>query len=508
MSAPLPRDYNAAVDFIDGHVGAGRASKRAFVDDERALTYGELAEGVARVGSALLGLGVLPEQRVAMCMLDSVDFPCVFWGAIKAGLVPVPLNTLLTTPDYAFMLRDCRARALVVSDALHDKVAPAAAASPYLRHLVRTSELPALLAAAAPQLDAAATCPDDVAFWLYSSGSTGAPKGAVHLHANLTATAELYGTGVLGVREDDVVFSAAKLFFAYGLGNGMTFPLRAGATAVLLGERPTAAAVMRTLKVHEPTIFAGVPTLFASILSDESLDRAAGSPRLRVSISAGEALPRHVGERWRERFGTDILDGIGSTELLHIFLSNRHGDVRYGTSGKPVPGYELRLVDPNGEPVAEGEEGALWVRGPSACAGYWNQREKSLATFHGPWTRTGDRYTRDADGYYTYGGRDDDMLKVGGIWVSPFEVESALGAHSAVLEAAVVGHADDEGLVKPRAFVVLKTAGDASEALAGELKAFVKGRLAPYKYPRWIVFVTELPKTATGKIQRYKLRAG
>jgi benzoate-CoA ligase family protein len=267
---------------------------------------------------------------------------------------------------------------------------------------------------------------------------------------------------------------------------------------------------MRTMKVHEPSIFCGVPTLFASILASEASDRAAGSPRLRVSISAGEALPRHVGERWRERFGTDILDGIGSTEMLHIFLSNRHGDVRYGTTGKPVPGYDVKLVDASGEPVADGEEGALWVRGPSACAGYWNQREKSLATFHGPWTRTGDRYTRDADGYYTYAGRDDDMLKVGGIWVSPFEVESALAEHDAVLEAAVVGHPDDEGLVKPRAFVVLKTPVEPAtlDVLAAELKAFVKGRLAPYKYPRWIVFVRDLPKTATGKIQRYKLRAG
>ena len=508
MSAPLPRAYNAAADFIDRHVPEGRGSKRAFVDDDRALTYAELAEGVARAGNALLGLGVGPEQRVAMCMLDSVDFPCVFWGAIKAGIVPVPLNTLLTTADYAFMLRDCRARVLVVSDALHDKVAPAAAACPQPLRVVKTSELPSLLAAASLELDAALTCPDDVAFWLYSSGSTGAPKGAVHLHANLVHTAELYGTGVLGVREEDRIFSAAKLFFAYGLGNAMTFPLRVGATAVLMAERPTVAAVMRTLKQHAPSIFGGVPTLFASILADESLDRAAGSPRLRVSISAGEALPKHVGERWRERFGTDILDGIGSTEMLHIFLSNRHGDVRYGTSGKPVPGYDVKLVDASGEPVADGEEGALWVRGPSACAGYWNQREKSLATFHGPWTRTGDRYTRDADGYYTYAGRSDDMLKVGGIWVSPFEVESALAEHDAVLEAAVVGDADDEGLVKPRAFVVLKTPDAASDALADDLKAFVKGRLAPYKYPRWIVFVSELPKTATGKIQRYKLRAG
>ena len=347
-----------------------------------------------------------------------------------------------------------------------------------------------------------------MAFWLYSSGSTGAPKGALHLHSHLAQTAALYGSGVLGMREDDVVFSAAKLFFAYGLGNAMTFPMHVGASAVLMAERPTPAAVMRVMKELEPTIFCGVPTLFAAILADASLGPGQGSPRLRVSISAGEALPKHVGERWRERFGTDILDGIGSTEMLHIFLSNRHGDVRYGTSGKPVPGYDVKLVDDSGEPASDGEEGSLWVRGPSSCTGYWNQRERSLATFHGPWTRTGDRYVRDADGYYTYAGRADDMLKVGGIWVSPFEVESALAAHDAVLEAAVVGHADEEGLVKPRAYVVLKDRGAASAELADELKAFVKERLAHYKYPRWIQFVDELPKTATGKIQRYKLRDG
>jgi benzoate-CoA ligase family protein len=515
----VPRAYNAAVDFVDRHVAEGRGAKVAFVDDGGSLTYGELAERTARVAGVVRALGVAPEQRVMLCLHDTRDFPCVFFGAIRAGAVAVPVNTLLTTDDYAHMLDDSRARALFVSDALWPKLAPAvgAARRPPRVVVVRSPTIAAgadggghprledLLASAAPMQDAEDTCADDVAFWLYSSGSTGAPKGAMHLHSHLVQTAALYARGVLGLREDDVVFSAAKLFFAYGLGNAMTFPLHVGATAVLLADRPTPFATVRVLRERAPTIFGGVPTLFAAILADESLTH--GSPRLRASISAGEALPRHVGERWKARFGTDILDGIGSTEMLHIFLSNRHGDVRYGTSGRPVPGYDLKLVGDDGEPVADGEEGSLWVRGPSSCVGYWNQREKSLGTFHGAWTRTGDRYVRDGDGYWTYAGRSDDMLKVGGIWVSPFEVESALAAHDAVLEAAVVGHPDADGLVKPRAFVVLKPGRAGSEALVAELKSFVKDRLAPYKYPRWIEIATELPKTATGKIQRYKLRA-
>ncbi|MFI5302736.1 MAG: benzoate-CoA ligase family protein, partial [Polyangiales bacterium] len=339
------------------------------------------------------------------------------------------------------------------------------------------------------------------------SGSTGKPKGALHLHGSLQFTAAHYAHAIVGLTQDDVVFSAAKLFFAYGLGNSLTFPFSAGATAILMAERPTVAAVMRRMKEHEPTIFCGVPTLFASILADEGNTRARGSSRLRVSTSAGEALPRHVGERWRDRFGTEILDGIGSTEMLHIFLSNRHGDVRYGTTGKVVPGYDLKLLDDDGELAGDDVEGSLWVRGPSSCTGYWNDRARSVATFHGPWTRTGDRYVRDANGYWTYCGRADDMLKVGGIWVSPFEVESALAAHDAVLEAAVVGHADEDGLIKPKAYVVLKDRSHASPALADALKAFVKSTLAPFKYPRWIDFLDELPKTATGKIQRFKLRA-
>jgi benzoate-CoA ligase family protein len=514
----FPRRYNAAVDLVDRHLAEGRGDRVAYRDDRAAITYRELAERVNRAGNALLALGVQPEQRVVLLMLDTIDFPAVFLGALKVGAVPVPVSTLLTAEDVRYVLEDSRARAVIVSDALFPKLAAAQAgtllkptiliaSSPHGRgDQAAPAMLDEHLARASTSLEAAPTTPDDVAFWLYSSGSTGAPKGTLHLHAHLVRTAVFYAQRVLGIREGDVVYSAAKLFFAYGLGNSLTFPLSVGATAVLTADRPTPDVVGRMMREHRPTIFCGVPTLFASLLADPAFARGGVSPALRVSTSAGEALPRHVGEAWRDRYGTDILDGIGSTEMLHIFLSNRTGSVRYGTSGTPVPGYELKLVGDDGEPVADGEEGSLWVRGLTAAASYWNNRERSLATFHGPWTRTGDRYVRDADGYYTYSGRADDMLKVGGIWVSPFEVESALSAHASVLEAAVVGQQDQDGLVKPKAYVVLKGSVAGSEELIEELKRHVKDRLAPYKYPRWIEIVPELPKTATGKIQRFKLR--
>ncbi len=514
----FPPVYNAAVDLVDRHVAEGRGERVAFIDDRGSYTYAELARRVDAAGHALLGLGLEPEQRVLLLLLDTIDFPAVFLGAIKAGLVPIPVSTMLKPADYAHYLRDSRARAVVISDALLPSLDVALSDRPRtLRHVVVASSplggpahahprLEDLAAQATGPLEAAETSPDDVAFWLYSSGSTGAPKGAVHLHAHPARTASLYGQGVLGIRPDDIVYSAAKLFFAYGLGNALSFPLSVGATAVLCAERATPAVVARVMRAHRPTIFCGVPTLFASLLADEGFAKEGVSPTLRVSLSAGEGLPRHLGEAWQARFGTAILDGIGSTEMLHMFISNRPGDVRYGTTGKPVPGYDVKLVGEDGEPVPDGEEGSLWVRGPTACAGYWNQRARSLETFHGPWTRTGDRYSRDEDGYYTYSGRSDDMLKVSGIWVSPFEVESALSAHPAVLEAAVVGAPDPDGLIKPKAFVVLKAGHAGSAALEGELKAVVKDRLAPYKYPRWIEFVAELPKTATGKIQRFKLR--
>ena len=522
----LPREYNAALEFIDANLAKGRAEKTAFIDETGRYTYGALAERANRAGNALRALGAGLETRVLMCMLDGIDFPAVFWGGIKAGCVPIPINTLLTTEDYAYLLRDSRARIAVVSEALLDRFAPALADQPHVERVVVAedatsdrgrgtaagSEAPGyerladLLASASARLDAAPTTCDDVAFWLYTSGSTGTPKGSMHLHRDLIATAEHYGVATLGIREDDVVHSAAKLFFAYGLGNGMTFPFYVGATAVTLPGRPTPDAVTALLREHRPTIFYGVPTLYGAMLAQPSGEGGAGPSRLRLAVSAGEALPAEVGAAWEERFGAPVLDGLGSTEMLHIFLSNREGDVRYGASGKAVPGYALKVVAETGEPAAPGEIGELWVSGGSSAIAYWNQRERSVETFHGPWTRTGDKYVVDEDGYYHYRGRTDDMLKVGGQWVSPFEVESALLGHESVLEAAVVAAEDEQGLVKPRAFVVVREGVRAGPELAAALQEFVKGRLAPFKYPRWITFADALPKTATGKIQRFKLR--
>ena len=349
---------------------------------------------------------------------------------------------------------------------------------------------------------------DETAFWLYSSGSTGMPKGVMHVHSSLKGTADTYARQVLSIQEDDIVFSAAKLFFAYGLGNAMTFPMAVGATAVLFPGRPTPDSVGEVLATHQPTIFCGVPTLYAAMLAAAAGGSIPGTGRLRQCVSAGEALPPDIGDRWKAVTGVDILDGVGSTEMLHIFLSNAPGSVEYGTSGVAVPGYEVQLVDEEGNGVGDDEVGEMLVRGETSASGYWNQRAKSRATFMGEWTRTGDKYTRRPDGRYIYCGRTDDMFKVSGIWVSPFEVESALINHHAVLEAAVVPQNDAEGLAKPKAFVVLNAGVDRSnpDALFEELKEHVKSEIGQWKYPRWINFVDDLPKTATGKIQRFQLR--
>ena len=499
----IPREYNAAVDLVGRN--ASRGAKAAFIDDTGTCTYAQLAERVDRAASALRGLGLERENRIAIAMLDNADWPAIFLGAIKAGIVPVALNTLLTPSDYEYQLKDSRSRALFVSEPLLKSFEPIRSKCPDLKHVV--SDIKGFIASGAPKAQAAPTTRDDMCFWLYSSGSTGAPKGTVHLHSHLILTAELYARGVLGMRESDVIFSAAKLFFAYGLGNSMTFPMALGATTALMAERPTPDAVFKRLTEKKPTIFFGVPTLYAGMLASPNFpDRK--DLNLRICVSAGEALPPAIGNGFQQRTGVEILDGIGSTEMLHIFLSNRPGEVRYGTTGKPVPGYQVRLVDDQGNVITKpGELGELQISGPSAALMYWNQRERTKTTFQGPWTRSGDKYTVDEQGYYTYGGRSDDMLKVSGIYVSPVEVEAALITHEAVLEAAVVGVEDEQKLVKPKAYVVLKPGSSPSDSLKSQLQQHVKDKLAPYKYPRWIEFMSELPKTATGKIQRFRLRS-
>lgn len=509
----VPRHYNAAHDLIERNLRAGRATQIAYVDDSSLCTYGELADRVDRCAGALLGLGLQMEQRVLLCMHDSIEWPVAFLGAIKAGIVPVAINTLLRTADYNYVLRDSRARALIVSPALLEAFTPLLDKLPLLEHVIVAGDgvsghlSLAQLTRDAPALrDPAPTTCDDMCFWLYSSGSTGAPKGTVHVQSSPIHTAELFGRQILGLRSDDVLFSVPKLFFAYGLGNALSFPLAAGATTVLMAERPTPDAVFARLLEHRPTVFFAVPTLYAALLASPDLPpRERFTPR--ICVSAGEPLPVEIGRRWTQRFGVEIIDGIGSTEMLHIFLSNRPGSVKYGTTGRAVPGYALRITDENGQEVALGEVGELQVHGPTSALHYWNNRDKSRATFQGHWVRTGDKYRQDEEGRYVYEGRSDDMLKVSGMYVSPVEVESALITHPAVLEAAVVARQDDDDLVKPLAFVVLQPGQEAGADLAEELKRHVKSHLAPFKYPRWIEFVGELPKTATGKIQRFKLRA-
>jgi benzoate-CoA ligase len=513
MPSPPPERFNFAQHLLDAN--AQRAGKVAYIDDTSRLTYGDLADGVRRFAGALRELGLRREERVLLLMHDNVDWPVAFLGALYAGVVPVAVNTLLTATDYAYMLQHSRAHAVFVSAALLPMLQAAMQQAAHEVRVVVVSgghaagadvEFGELLARSVPLAAPAPTGAHEPAFWLYSSGSTGRPKGAVHTQANLYWTAELYGKAVLGLNESDLCFSAAKLFFAYGLGNALTFPLSVGATVLLMAERPTPDAVFKRWVDRKPTVFYGAPTGYAGMLSSPKLPGRA-EVALRLCSSAGEPLPRQIGERFTQHFGCHIIDGLGSTEMLHIFLSNRPGDVRYGTSGKPVDGYRVELRDEEGRVItAASEIGELYVDGPSAALMYWAERPKSRDTFQGAWTRTADKYLRDEDGYYVYTGRNDDMMKVSGQYVSPFEVEAALVEHPSVLEAAVIGISDADGLTRPKAFVVLTPAKEPSDGLADELKQFVKGRLAPYKYPRLLEFLPELPKSATGKLLRAKLR--
>jgi 4-hydroxybenzoate-CoA ligase len=508
------RYYNAAADFVDRNVAEGRGDKTAFIDPARNVTYAELLDGVSRVGPMLERFGVEREDRIALILLDTVEFPLLFWGAIRAGVIPVLLNTRLTPDQYRYLLEDSRAKLAFVSTALLPLVQEGAKGVDSLKQIVVVGggpdslpHLNTLLAGVNAQSEPAKTCADEVAYWLYSSGTTGMPKGVMHVHSTPRTVAKAAGEKRIGIREDDLIFSAAKLFFSYGLGNAVICPMWAGATTVLYPERPTPQTVFETLRGYQPTMFYAVPTLYAAILGDNECTPETGSQRLRLCFSAGEPLPAHIGEMWRARFGIDIVNGVGSTEMGHLFLTNLPNAVEYGTSGVPVEGYDLRLVDEKNKDVDDGEIGELLVRGASAASGYWNQRARTRHTFEGEWTRTGDKYLRRADGVYTYIGRTDDMFKVSGIWVSPFEIEAALVEHGSVLEAAVVPAEDKDGLVKPRAFVVLRDGSlGQNRALYEELKVHVKRSVGPWKYPRWIEFVESLPKTATGKVQRYMLR--
>ncbi len=509
-----PERLNAAEVLVDAHLAQGRAEKTAILSGERAISYRQLAEAVNRFGHALLELGVRMEERVAFVLPDSPEWAYVFFGTIKMGGVAIPLNTLLTSKDYEYLLNDCRARVLVLHASLMDRIGPIRDRLRHLDHVIVVGGPPAwelgfdaLMERAHPCLEPADdTVRDDVAFWLYSSGTTGVPKGAIHLQHDMLVAADAYARDTIDLRTSDVSFSVARLFFAYGLGNGLYFPLRTGGTTVLMPERPVPENVFAAIDRYQPTVFYSVPTSYAALLHTAEKTGRKDLGRVRMCVSAGETLPRHVFLRWRERFGVDILDGIGSTEILHIFISNRPGQTKPGSTGQIVPGFEARIIDEAGVDLPAGHVGTLLIKGDSIAAGYWNQHETTQRTFRGEWIDTHDKFMVDHEGYFWYAGRADDMLKVSGQAVWPAEVEGVLQGHAAVLESCVIGAADDEGLLKVAAYVVLKDGRQPSSELAHEIEEFVKANTSPHKYPGAVIFVDTLPKTANGKIKRYEMR--
>lgn len=511
--AELPDKFNAAAWLVDRHIAEGRGEKTAIYYEDQVITYADVSREVNRVGNGLKKLGVRVEDRVLLLMFDCPEFVASFFGAMKIGAVPIPTNTLLKQHDYEYLLNDSRTRVAVVSEGLVDQIRAIRPRLEYLEHLVVVGQAGEtelayrdLVGSESTELAPAQTSKDDAAFWLYSSGTTGFPKGTVHLHHDMIVSSELYGQGVLGINEQDITFSVAKLFFAYGLGNALYFPFSVGAATVLYPNRPEPTGIFKVLNRYKPTLFFCVPTAYAGMLQFAENNDFGDLSSIQACVSAGEALPKAIFEAWKNNFNLIILDGIGSTEICHIFISNRIDDYKPGSSGKVVPGYEAKIVDENGQHLADGEIGTLWVKGDSIASCYWNKHEKTKETFLGSWINTSDKYYRDKDGYFWYIGRSDDMLKAGGIWVSPIEVENTIMEHPSVLECGVIGASDGDSLVKPKAYIKLKDGYTGSEELIKEIQQFVKTKIAPYKYPRWVEFVDEMPKTATGKIMRYVLR--
>ena len=512
MKDNLKNEYNAAFDLIDRNL-KDYAEKIAFVDDNTSITYKELFINIQKVSHILLDLGLKKGDKVILCAYDSIYYPICFLGAIWSGIIPICINTMLPKKDIKYMIEDSESNAVITSpdllntfeiikEEINEKfliICDTHINDKYLsiQNLLKTNKNKVI--------KPATTYENDVCFWLYSSGSTGSPKGTLHIHKNIISTANTYAREVLNISSSDICFSAAKLFFAYGLGNALTFPMSVGATSILISSRPTPDLVASVINNHNVTLFFGVPTLYAAILNSRA--NSVNFESLRLSISAGEALPAHLCDKWKSLTNTNVLDGIGSTEMLHIFISNRIDELTPGASGRPVSGYEARLISDTGDTILENNEiGELEIKGPSSAISYWNKPEKSKITFRGKWTKTGDKYIKDENGIYTYCGRADDMMKVSGQYVSPFEVEAALQSHDSVLEAAVVSNKDKDDLIKPKAYIVLNNGYKADKSLELELTNYVKSKLTPFKYPRWYEFIKELPKTATGKIQRFKLR--
>jgi benzoate-CoA ligase family protein len=504
--------FNLTDQFVDRHIREGRAQKVAIRCGESLYTYGDLAADVNRAGNGLLRLGLQDEQRAMLLLPDCPEFVIAYFGVMKIGAIAVPTSTAARTADYDYFLRESKARILIVHSSLFAELAPALGAQHALRHVIVVGERrPGYihwnewLAQNSSELDAATTTAEDVAFWLWTSGSTGRPKAAVHLHRDWICCCRNYAVDVLGIGPDDITFSSSKLFHAYGLGNGLMFPFYAGASTVLFSGKAQAKAILGIAQTARPTLFFSVPTLYAQMLQEAERESYC-LDSVRLAVSAAESLPAELFRRWQRKFGVEILDGIGSTEALHIYLSARPGNVKPGSTGNAVPGYKLRIVDLDDREVPPGTIGDLLVSGDSIAPCYWNRRQLTAERMRGNWFFTADKYWMDEGGYYWYAGRSDDMFRVSGQWVSPVELESALMDHECVLEAAVVAYREGTELHTPKAFVVLREGVAATPDLARELQEFVKDRITPYKYPRHIEFIDRLPKTAAGKLLRHKLR--